>query len=257
MHNAIGTLTRARYKRAWKNMWRWILSWNVPLNIFTRSKKQKSLSISFLIHWECYEARFIFVFISMFKMFFWSRSIFRTSFYPIPANHFTNKPDERQLCIDILFLSSNFHLFFSHIQCVSFFLSNAFRVLELLTYEARSLAYSWAQKSVYTKDMFRVSSVWFYFIWTCLLCTLFVCAQNVYMCACERVCVCVSLLVLDIAFTFNVHRSLASERSLLFYSFFFLIHSSSISYSLARQSNRCLFALYYLYIYISAHKYRL
>lgn len=104
---------------------------------------------------------------------------------------------------------------------------------------------------VYTKDMFQVSSSHFVsFERVCRVYNFF--------------CVCVlSLLVLDIAFTFNVHRALAypsdhfCSLSLSLSLSTFPILFSSFSHSLARQSKRCLFALHYLYIYISAHKYRL
>lgn len=61
----------------------------------------------------------------------------------------------------------------------------------------------------------------------------------------------VLLLVLDIAFTFNAHR--ANIRN----HFCARSHWALCSFSVRAQSNRCLFALHYLYIYISAHKYRL
>lgn len=65
----------------------------------------------------------------------------------------------------------------------------------------------------------------------------------------------VPLLVLDIAFTFNAHR--VSHPISLLCS---LTHSLSISDPSTpgvRNPSVCLFALHYLYIYISAHKYRL
>lgn len=110
----------------------------------------------------------------------------------------------------------------------------------------------------------RVRRKW-YIQRTCFKCLrLILFHLNVFVvCTTFSVCVCCrcSFWILHLRLTFTGALAYPSDHfcslSLSLSLSTFPILFSSFSHSLARQSKRCLFALHYLYIYISAHKYRL
>lgn len=167
---------------------------------------------------------------------------FSSSFYLIPPNHFTNKPDKW------------------HGQCRAI-------ASETLAYDLNNewtAALSFSLVDSYAK--IRIQRTCFeclYFVLFHLNVSLPLFLTLSEMSVLFSVCCC-SFLVLYLRLTLTGLVSEITSAATGFFSsisfaHLYLIRSllHSVYASTRQQSNRCLFALHYLYIYIFAHKYRL